>query len=84
MQYIFFAFFRNVHLTFRFILSFFKNFWKFNFHRGHRLHAKDNYGQEYSEKWDKLNLSAANTLTGGNGLVESGTFVAIPMMIKYL
>ncbi|MDX9753499.1 MAG: lamin tail domain-containing protein, partial [bacterium] len=35
-----------------------KNMWKFNFNRGHRLQARDNYGNPYKVKWDKLNLGA--------------------------
>ena len=35
-----------------------KNMWKFNFNSGHRLAARDNYGQPYAAKWDKLNLGA--------------------------
>jgi hypothetical protein len=38
-----------------------KNFWKFDFKRGHYLQARDNYGSEYKEKWDHLNFSGCNT-----------------------
>lgn len=56
-----------------------KNMWKFDFNRGHGFQAKDNYGQEYSETWDKLNFSAliqqGNYLhRGEQGLFESVGF----------
>ena len=35
-----------------------KNMWKFDFNRGHEFTARDDYGNEYSIDWDKLNLSA--------------------------
>ncbi|MHC4571049.1 MAG: LamG-like jellyroll fold domain-containing protein, partial [Planctomycetota bacterium] len=38
-----------------------KNFWKFDFKRGRYFQAQDNYGKEYNEKWDKLNLGGCNS-----------------------
>ena len=35
-----------------------KNMWKFDFNRGHRLQAHDDYGRPYDTPWDKLNFSA--------------------------
>ena len=35
-----------------------KNMWKFDFNRGHRFQARDDYGKKYSTTWDKLNFSA--------------------------
>jgi len=35
-----------------------KNMWKFNFNRGHRFQGRDDYGNKYDTKWDKLNFSA--------------------------
>ncbi|MEM7231808.1 MAG: lamin tail domain-containing protein, partial [Planctomycetota bacterium] len=35
-----------------------KNMWKFNFHRSHRLRARDDFGDRYDTYWDKLNLGA--------------------------
>lgn len=35
-----------------------KNMWKFDFHRNHEFQARDDYGNPYGTKWDKLNLSA--------------------------
>ena len=56
-----------------------KNMWKFDFHRNDRFQAADDYGREYSEKWDKLNFSAliqqGNYLhRGEQGLFESVGF----------
>ncbi len=42
-----------------------KNMWKFDFHRGRRLQARDDYGRKYSQEWDKLNFSA---------LIQQGNF----------
>jgi hypothetical protein len=35
-----------------------KNMWKFDFNRGHEFQARDNYGNPYAVKWNKLNLGA--------------------------
>ena len=56
-----------------------KNMWKFDFNRGHGFQAKNDYGVEYSEAWDKLNFSAliqqGNYLhRGEQGLFESVGF----------
>lgn len=53
-----------------------KNMWKFNFYKGHRLQAYDNYGQPYPVLWDKLNLAsviqhAFRGYRGEQGLFES-------------
>ncbi|MDG2122208.1 MAG: lamin tail domain-containing protein, partial [Verrucomicrobiales bacterium] len=42
-----------------------KNMWKFDFNRGHRLQARDDYGKKYSTKWRKLNFSS---------LIQQGNF----------
>jgi hypothetical protein len=54
-----------------------KNMWKFNFHKGHRFQAYDNYGQPYPVLWDKLNFSAViqNATRGHRG--EQGLFESI-------
>jgi len=36
-----------------------KNMWKFDFNRGHYFQARDDYGNKYDTKWDKVNFSAA-------------------------
>lgn len=56
-----------------------KNMWKFDFNRGRSFQAKDDYGTEYNESWDKLNFSAliqqGNYLhRGEQGLFESVGF----------
>ena len=53
-----------------------KNMMKFNFNRGHRFQAVDDYGRAYDVKWDKLNLSAVIQQShrrhrGEQGLFES-------------
>ncbi|HEV8605306.1 MAG TPA: lamin tail domain-containing protein [Tepidisphaeraceae bacterium] len=35
-----------------------KNMWKFDFNRNHGFQARDDYGNPYPTKWDKLNFSA--------------------------
>src|SRR5215212_1082269 len=35
-----------------------KNMWKFDFNRNHGFQARDDYGNPYAVKWDKLNFSA--------------------------
>ena len=35
-----------------------KNMWKFDFNRNHWFQARDDYGEPYDVKWDKLNFSA--------------------------
>ncbi|MFO7633123.1 MAG: lamin tail domain-containing protein [Caldilinea sp.] len=58
-----------------------KNKWKFNFLPGHRLQAKDNYGNSYPVDWDKLNLSGSmqHATRGYRG--EHGVFEALAMRI---
>ncbi|MBN1854990.1 MAG: lamin tail domain-containing protein [Pirellulales bacterium] len=56
-----------------------KNMWKFDFNRGHAFQARDNYGNEYQTKWDKLNFSAIIQQgdylhRGEQGLFESVAF----------
>ena len=56
-----------------------KNMWKFDFSRGHSFQARDNYGDEYDTKWDKLNFSAVIQQgnfqhRGEQGLFESAGF----------
>ncbi|MCB0043938.1 MAG: lamin tail domain-containing protein [Caldilineaceae bacterium] len=56
-----------------------KNMWKFNFYRGHRFAALDDYGRPYKVLWDKLNLSAViqqshRGYRGEQGMFESMSF----------
>jgi len=49
----------NIHFRIRGQASTFawgKNKWKFDFNRGHYFQARDDYGNAYQEKWDKLNF----------------------------
>ena len=56
-----------------------KNMWKFDFNRGHRFQARDDYGSKYDTKWDKLNFSSVVQQgdfqhRGEQGLFESVGF----------
>lgn len=42
-----------------------KNMWKFDFNRGHRFRARNDYGKRYANDWNKLNFSA---------LIQQGNF----------
>ncbi|MCJ7778459.1 MAG: lamin tail domain-containing protein, partial [Sedimentisphaerales bacterium] len=49
----------NIHFRIRGTWSTFrwgKNKWKFDFNRGHWFQARDDYGRDYNEKFDKFNL----------------------------
>ena len=54
-----------------------KNMWKFNFRRGHRFQARDNYGRKYNTKWDKLNFSACIQQGSFGQRGEHGMFEAL-------
>lgn len=54
-----------------------KNMWKFNFNRGHRFQARDDYGNEYATKWDKLNFSACIQQGSFGQRGEQGMFEAV-------
>ncbi|MDE0860205.1 MAG: lamin tail domain-containing protein [Akkermansiaceae bacterium] len=56
-----------------------KNMWKFDFNRGRRFEARDQYGERYDTDWRKLNFAAivqhANfNQRGEQGLFECGGF----------
>jgi len=56
-----------------------KNMWKFDFLRGHYFQGRDDYGDKYGEKWDKLNFSACIQQgsfgqRGEQGMIEALTF----------
>lgn len=58
-----------------------KNKTKWNFNRGHRFQARDNYGKKYLRKWDKFALQtgtcpwwAGDSSTGGMILNEQGAY----------
>ena len=54
-----------------------KNMWKFNFNRGHRFQARDDYGKKYDTKWDKLNFSACIQQGNYGHRGEQGMFEAV-------
>jgi hypothetical protein len=54
-----------------------KNMWKFNFNRGHRFQARDDYGKKYKSKWDKLNFSACIQQGSFGQRGEHGMFEAL-------
>jgi hypothetical protein len=54
-----------------------KNMWKFNFNRGHRFQARDDYGKKYKTKWDKLNFSACIQQGSFGQRGEQGMFEAL-------
>lgn len=51
-----------------------KNFWKFDFNRGHRFRARDRYGKRYNTVWDKLNFSSIVQQVNFNHRGEQGIF----------
>ncbi|MGB0327066.1 MAG: lamin tail domain-containing protein [Akkermansiaceae bacterium] len=51
-----------------------KNFWKFDFNRGHRFRARDRYGKRYKTSWDKLNFSSIVQQVNFNHRGEQGLF----------
>jgi hypothetical protein len=54
-----------------------KNMWKFNFNRGHRFQARDDYGNKYETEWDKLNFSACIQQGSFGQRGEQGMFEAV-------
>jgi len=54
-----------------------KNMWKFNFNRGHRFQARDDYGKKYKTEWDKLNFSACIQQGSFGQRGEHGMFEAL-------
>lgn len=54
-----------------------KNFWKFDFQRGHRFEARDRYGKRYATDWDKLNFSSIVQQVGFNHRGEQGLFEGV-------
>ncbi len=54
-----------------------KNMWKFDFNRGHYFEARDNYGDKYDTRWDKLNFSACIQQGNFGQRGEQGMFEAL-------
>jgi hypothetical protein len=59
-----------------------KNKWKVNFNRGHGLEARDNLGQKYAEKWDKINILPGTNPWWGNNVSTEGTVLFEPVAFK--
>ncbi len=58
-----------------------KNMWKFDFNRGHYFQAKDNYGEEYKTRWNKINLSACIQQGDYQHRGEQGMFEAVTLKL---
>jgi len=54
-----------------------KNMWKFDFNRGHRFQARDDYGKKYDTKWDRMNFSACIQQGSFGQRGEHGMFEAL-------
>ena len=54
-----------------------KNFWKFDFNRGHRFQARDEYGRNYDTKWSKLNFSSIVQQVNYGHRGEQGLFEGV-------
>jgi hypothetical protein len=57
--------------------SMIKNMWKFDFNRGHAFQARDDYGNKYDTKWNKLNFSACIQQGDYQHRGEQGMFEAV-------
>ena len=59
-----------------------KNKFKFDFNRGHYFQGRDDYGNKYDEKWDKLNFSACIQQAGASdNRGEQGMFEALTLKL---
>ena len=54
-----------------------KNFWKFDFNRGHRFQARDEYGKKYDSEWSKLNFSSIVQQVNFGHRGEQGLFEGV-------
>jgi len=54
-----------------------KNMWKFDFNRGHHFQARDDYGEKYKTKWNRLNFSACIQQGSYGHRGEQGMFEAV-------
>lgn len=54
-----------------------KNFWKFDFQRGHRFQARDEYGKKYKTEWSKLNFSSIVQQVNFGHRGEQGLFEGV-------
>ncbi|MDA7862350.1 lamin tail domain-containing protein [Akkermansiaceae bacterium] len=51
-----------------------KNMWKFDFNRGHRFQARDDFDEKYRSEWNKLNFSSLIQQGNFNQRGEQGLF----------
>lgn len=58
-----------------------KNMWKFDFNHNHGFQARDDYGNPYPVKWDKLNLSAIIQQAPFGHRGEQGLFESVGMAL---
>ena len=54
-----------------------KNFWKFDFNRGRRFQARDEYDKAYDTKWSKLNFSSIVQQVNYGHRGEQGLFEGV-------
>ncbi|YCM45453.1 lamin tail domain-containing protein [Verrucomicrobiaceae bacterium 227] len=54
-----------------------KNFWKFDFNRGHRFEARGRDGERYETAWNKLNFSSIVQQVNFNHRGEQGLFEGV-------
>ena len=54
-----------------------KNFWKFDFNRGHRFQARDEYGRKYKTEWSKMNFSSIVQQVNFQHRGEQGLFEGV-------
>ncbi|HUF62661.1 MAG TPA: lamin tail domain-containing protein [Verrucomicrobiales bacterium] len=52
-----------------------KEKWDWNFNRGHRFQAKDNYGEPYAVKWREINVLPGTNPWWGNDISTDGTIL---------
>ncbi len=52
-----------------------KEKWDWNFNRGHRFQARDNYGKKYSVKWREINVLPGTNPWWGNDVSTDGTIL---------
>jgi len=54
-----------------------KNFWKFDFNRGKRFQARDEYGRKYKTEWSKMNFSSIVQQVNYQHRGEQGLFEGV-------
>lgn len=54
-----------------------KNMWKFDFNRGHYFQARDDFGNKYKTRWNRLNFSACIQQGDYQHRGEQGMFEAV-------